>query len=82
MQVTADVFGLPAERALAHLAVSTPPEALLNATDIHNYNANQVATGAPEARDGFMTVSDLPGLGAEPDLAALGEPVWRFPVAG
>ena len=68
-----------ASAAAAHLAASTAPEALLNGTDIHNYNSNQIATGAPEAGDGFMTVSDRPGLGVEPDLDALGDPVWRFP---
>jgi len=67
-----------ASAAAAHLAVSTPPETLLNGTDIHNYNANQIAFGAPEVADGCMTVSDRPGLGVEPDPAALGEPVWTF----
>lgn len=65
-----------ASAAAAHLAASTPPEALLNGTDIHNYNTNQIALGAPEAAGGFMTVADRPGLGVEPDFDALGEPVW------
>lgn len=68
-----------ASAAAAHLAASTAPEALLNGTDIHNYNSNQIATGAPEADGGFMTVSDRPGLGVEPDFDALGDPVWQFP---
>ena len=66
-----------ATAAIAHLAASTPPEALLNATDLHNYNSNQIAKGAPEALDGTMTVSDRPGLGAEPDFEVLGAPVWK-----
>ena len=68
-----------ASAAAAHLAASTAPEILLNGTDIHNYNSNQVALGAPEVTDGCMTVADRPGLGVEPDLTALGEPVWTFP---
>lgn len=65
-----------ASAASAHLAASTAPETLLNGTDIHNYNSNQIASGAPEVTDGFMTVSDRPGLGVEPDFDALGDPVW------
>jgi L-alanine-DL-glutamate epimerase-like enolase superfamily enzyme len=58
-----------ASAASAHLAISTAPEALLNGTDIHNYNSNQIAHGAPEVR---------PGLGTEPDFDALGDPVREF----
>jgi L-alanine-DL-glutamate epimerase-like enolase superfamily enzyme len=66
-----------ATAAIAHLAASTPPEALLNATDLDNYNANRIAHGGPEAKDGLMTVSERPGLGAEPDFEALGAAVWE-----
>lgn len=61
--------------ALAHLAASTPPEFLLNTTDLHNYNTVQFVDGAPEARDGTLVVSDEPGLGVTVDEGALGEPV-------
>jgi len=64
-----------ATAAFAHLAASTPPERLLDATDLHAYNTTQLARGAPEVADGRMTVSDRPGLGVEPDLDALGDPV-------
>ncbi len=64
--------------AIAHLATSTAPEALLNATDLHHYNRNQAAIGAPEVENGWMRAPDRPGLGAEPDFAALGEPVWTL----
>jgi L-alanine-DL-glutamate epimerase-like enolase superfamily enzyme len=66
-----------ASAASAHLAISTAPEVLLNGTDIHNYNSNQIATGQPEVENGKMTVSDRPGLGVEPLFEALGEPVYR-----
>ena len=59
----------------AHLAVSTPPEFLLNTTDLHNYNTVHFAEGAPINDDGFLTVSDRPGLGLTVDVGVLGEPV-------
>lgn len=65
--------------ALAHLAVSTPPEALLNTTDLHNYNTLHFAEGAPHAEGGCLYVSDAPGLGVTPDEALLGEPVAVYP---
>jgi L-alanine-DL-glutamate epimerase-like enolase superfamily enzyme len=61
--------------ALAHLAASTPPDALLNTTDLHNYNALHFAAGAPLADGGKLYVSDEPGLGVTPDESVLGEPV-------
>jgi len=67
-----------ASAASAHLAISTAPEALLNGTDIHNYNSNQIAHGAPEVDNGHMKVADRPGLGTEPDFDALGDPVREF----
>jgi L-alanine-DL-glutamate epimerase-like enolase superfamily enzyme len=66
--------------AIAHLAVSTPPEALLNATDLNNYNRGDISTHGPPVSDGRMRASDRPGLGTEPDLAALGEPVAVFDI--
>ena len=64
-----------ATAAYAHLAASTPPELLLNTTDLHNYNTTQLARGAPEVSGGRMTVSDRPGLGVEPDYELLEGPL-------
>ena len=61
--------------ALAHLAASTPVHALLNTTDLHNYNTVHFAAGAPVADGGRLHVSDAPGLGVTPDEDVLGEPV-------
>ena len=61
--------------ALGHLVISTPPEAVLNTTDLHNYNTIHFAAGAPDARDGRLWVSDEPGLGVTVDEGVLGEPV-------
>ena len=70
-----DVWGADiVTAALGHLAVSTPPEALLNTTDLHNYNAVHLAEGAPEAKDGHLVVADRPGLGIAPIEDVLGEP--------
>ena len=60
---------------LAHFAASTPEEFLVNSTDLHNYNVEPTGRPGPETRDGKMYASDGPGMGVEPDLDALGEPV-------
>jgi L-alanine-DL-glutamate epimerase-like enolase superfamily enzyme len=64
--------------AIAHLSVSTPPEALLNATDLNNYNRTDIALDGPPIANGRMGASDRPGLGTEPDVATLGTPVAIF----
>ena len=71
-----DVWGAEiVTAALAHLAVSTPPGALLNTTDLHNYNTVHLARGAPTSQGGHLRVGDEPGLGVTPDENVLGEPV-------
>ena len=71
-----DVWGGEVVTAtLAHLAISTPPEFMLNTTDLHNYNTVHFAEGAPVNANGYLTVSERPGLGLTVDKAALGEPV-------
>ena len=61
--------------AIAHLARSTPPEFLLAATDFNSYGTVDIATGAPRRVGGTITTTDRPGLGIEPIMDALGEPV-------
>ena len=61
--------------ALAHLAVSTHADFLLNTTDLHNYQSEHFADGAPEVKEGRLLVSDAPGLGVTPDEKRLGDPV-------
>lgn len=60
--------------ALGHLAISTHPDYMLNTTDLHNYNTIHFADGAPINDNGYLTISDLPGLGLTVDESALGEP--------
>lgn len=61
--------------ALAHLAISTPVDAFLNTTDLHNYNLVHFAAGAPVNEGGRLVVGDAPGLGVTPDADVLGDPV-------
>jgi len=65
--------------AIAHLARSTPEEFLFAATDFNSYGTKDIANGAPKRDpDGFMAVSDQPGLGVEPIREALGKPVFSI----
>lgn len=64
--------------ACAHLAASTPPEALLHTTDLHNYHQEHHGGGGPAVADGRMAVPPGPGLGVSPDPDALGEPCDRL----
>ena len=60
---------------LAHLAASTPIEFLINTTDLHSYNNESTGIPAPKVAEGKLFASDQPGLGVEPDLDSLGDPV-------
>ncbi len=71
-----DVWGCEiVTAALGHLAVSTPPDAFFNTTDLQTYNEVHLAEPAAWEHRGRLHVSDAPGLGAEPDPAVLGDPV-------
>ena len=62
--------------AVAHFAASTPEEYLVNSTDLMNYNTASTGIGGAFAKDGKLYAPDTPGLGVEPDFAALGDPVF------
>jgi L-alanine-DL-glutamate epimerase-like enolase superfamily enzyme len=64
--------------AIAHLAHSTPPEFLFSATDFNSYVTVSVAEGAPQRKHGRMAASSRPGLGLQPRLEVLGEPVFAI----
>ena len=66
--------------AVAHFAVSTPEEYLVNSTDLHNYNTRSTGIGGPQVRDGKLFASDEPGLGVEPDYNTLGDPIAIYKV--
>ncbi len=62
--------------AIAHLAQGTPPEFQFTSTDFNSYVTTSIADGAPQRHDGRMSASAQPGLGIEPRLDVLGDPVW------
>ena len=64
--------------AIAALAHSTPPEFLFTATDFNSYVTQSIASGAPQRQQGRMAASDLPGLGIEPRMDVLGEPMMHI----
>jgi len=61
--------------AIAHLARSTPEAFCFSATDFNSYVTARIATGAPERVAGRMTASDRPGLGIDPIIDVLGDPL-------
>jgi cis-L-3-hydroxyproline dehydratase len=61
--------------AIAHLAHSTPEAFRFSATDFNSYVTVSTAEGAPQRAHGRMAASTAPGLGIEPRLEVLGEPV-------
>jgi len=65
--------------AIAHLAHSTPTDLLFTSTDFNSYVTVSTAEGAPQRRYGRMAAATAPGLGVEPRLEILGEPVATWP---
>ncbi len=61
--------------AIAHVAHSTPPALLFSSTDFNSYVTVQIAAGAPQRSGGRLAASREPGLGIQPDLDILGQPV-------
>ena len=61
--------------AISHLAHSTPEELRFTATDFNSYVTVPFADGAPERVNGLMRASEQPGLGIEPKMDVLGDPV-------
>ncbi|MEM8837301.1 MAG: mandelate racemase/muconate lactonizing enzyme family protein [Pseudomonadota bacterium] len=64
--------------ALAHFAASTPPDFLVNTTDLHNYNTRSTGHPKPVTSGGKLYASDQPGHGVEPDYDSLGGPVASY----
>lgn len=64
--------------AIAHLAHSTQPELLFSATDFNSYVTVSIAEGAPQRKHGRLAASTAPGLGVEPRMDVLGDPVLRI----
>ncbi len=67
-----------ATAAVAHFAVSTPQEFLVNSTDLHNYNTRSTGAPGPATADGKLYAPDTPGLGVEADFDSLGPAVAHY----
>lgn len=65
-----------ATSAIAHLAQSTPAGFHFQSSAFHDYHTVAIATGGPVVTGGFMQASDAPGLGVEPVMEVLGEPLF------
>ena len=61
--------------AIASLAHSTPEELLFTATDFNSYVTISIAEGAPQRQGGRLAASTEPGLGVQPRMDVLGDPV-------
>ena len=61
--------------AIAHLAHSTPTAMLFTSTDFNSYVTVSIAEGAPQRVNGRLAASTKPGLGIEPRMDVLGDPV-------
>mmetsp|Transcript_4356 Transcript_4356/g.7430 ORF Transcript_4356/g.7430 Transcript_4356/m.7430 type:complete len:248 (+) Transcript_4356:548-1291(+) len=65
--------------AIAHLAHSTPEEFRFSATDFNSYVTVKTANGAPARENGTMKANSMRhGLGIEPIMDVLGEPVFTI----
>jgi L-alanine-DL-glutamate epimerase-like enolase superfamily enzyme len=64
--------------AIAHLAHSTPPELRFTSTDFNSYVTVSNAEGAPQRENGRMSAPTRPGLGIEPRMEVLGEPLFEI----
>ena len=61
--------------AIAHLAHSTPEAFRFTSTDFNSYVTVSIAEGAPQRVNGEMRASCSPGLGIEPKMEVLDDPV-------
>ena len=64
--------------AIAHLAHSTPTEYLFTSTDFNSYVTVSTADGAPQRVKGRMSASIEPGLGVQPKMDVLGNPLVKI----
>ena len=61
--------------AIAHLAHSTPQKNLFCSWAPNDHTYHPLVKGAPQKSKGRMQASDKPGLGFEPIISELGNPV-------
>ena len=63
------------DTAVIHLALSTPPEFDRATWDCSQHHSVLTATGGYWKKNGRAMVSDNPGLGVEPVMDILGDPI-------
>ncbi len=61
--------------ALLHLGASTDPSMLMNVCDLSEYVSPRIDASAPVREDGTIAPPEGVGLGVEPDMNVLGEPI-------
>ena len=66
-----------ATAAIAHLAHTVPSEFHFQSSAFHEYSHVETADGAPVMEDGWMISPDSPGLGVEPKMDVLGDPIYQ-----
>jgi L-alanine-DL-glutamate epimerase-like enolase superfamily enzyme len=62
--------------AVAHLAATTPPDALLMASFMNDWTLDHIAAYQPRSRDGRGAAPTGPGLGVDVDPDLLGSPLF------
>jgi L-alanine-DL-glutamate epimerase-like enolase superfamily enzyme len=67
-----------ADAAAAHVALSAPPGTPHKFWSCQEYNAEPLCAGGPVLRDGAMSLTDAPGLGAEPLAHIVARPLAEF----
>ncbi|KXF81864.1 mandelate racemase/muconate lactonizing enzyme family protein [Enterovibrio coralii] len=61
--------------ASMHLATATDSRNLMNVCNLSEYVSPRLDESCYQTQNGYATVSDRPGLGVNPDLSILGEPL-------
>ncbi len=64
--------------AICHMGQTVPPRWLRSILDCRDMVSVTTARFEPPALDGGLLAPDLPGLGVEPDLTVLGDPVASY----
>ena len=64
--------------AALHLAASTPQKMVQNVCDLSGYVYPRLDAESPSRQEGRIAVSDAAGIGVNPDLSVLGNPIAEF----
>jgi len=79
MMTIDDMWGLDLSAAAqTHLAMSSPVRTCVASYISTDFSKLRYDMNAPEMKDGLISANDKPGLGVEPDMGILGEPIARF----